>query len=367
MKKIERTQTDTLTYVASSAGIAGDVEKIGALTRVVATVELVPSAALGGTNQPDGIWRLLSNLRILGGSNTYFTLPGGADGHGGTLLHYLNGVDHGGMMGVSRGTILAPQRTYTPVTFVLHPGSRPRMWGRENPFDLTAFIPAGAESQLRVEWATLANTVLDDVTLITSAVMRFNLHYVEGTHSEIQQEMARQGVQLPLTYLQDGGERPITGMMPSWTSEVISPTATATEYSNERNIPTGYYMKRISVLSNDDTAAPRALRAQDEVTGIRVHIDGQEVVKSFVDGWTGMLGPVSVDEVDDAALDFGNHAGFGVHMKDLRPHGNADYGLNLRNVNNGAARLGFTITTNATGDDILILYEGYKPYYGLLG
>ena len=357
MRKRTITQTLTGTWAGDSPGIATDIDRTGYITRISAVAEVVPSATLAGANQPDGAWRIVQNLRIVGGEHTYMNLPADDAAMGGTLLHYMNLLDGFGT-GHSILTIVAPNRTYTPITFTLHPGSRPRdLYGRDNKFDLTAFIPALREGQLRAEWVTSGNDVMDDTVTITSAVMRYTLHMVQGSPGEIREEMARQQVVLPPGVP--------NGMVPAWTGEVFNHTAAAADYSVERDIPPGGFLKRICI-AEQDTTATRSLRAADEVTGIAVKLaeDGTDIFKAYTDFLTGNMPPgSSFLEAADAALDGGVHNAMGLYFVDLRPHAksNHDYGLDLRGQKTGAVKLGLTITAYAAGDDSLILYERYLP------
>ena len=53
--------------------------------------------------------------------------------------------------GHGTGSVTAPFGTaYVPVNFVFHAGGRPKdMYGKDDPFDMSAFLPAHEESQLR--------------------------------------------------------------------------------------------------------------------------------------------------------------------------------------------------------------------------
>ena len=178
LRKVPETQTDTAAWAASSAGISTDILRNGAITEIVASVEVTPSATLTAANAPDGLWRVIQNLSIQGGSQTYLTLPSQAPPVGGTLLHYLNRYDGFGV-GQPDGAIAAPTHTYTPIHFVFHMGTRPRgFFNRRNPYDLTAFIPSTLDNRLRAVWVTAGNTVMDDTVTISSAVMRFSLAFL---------------------------------------------------------------------------------------------------------------------------------------------------------------------------------------------
>ena len=226
MRKITQTQTDSGVWVADST-ISTDLERVGLLTRLDMTCEITPSATFDGANQPHSIKRLIQNMRVIGGAHTYFNLPADDGCGGGILLAYM-GLKDGHGVGHEGGDVAAPSASYVPMNWTFHAGSVPRIRpDLDNPFDLSAFVPAGQEGQLRAEWTTSGNDVADDTVTIASAIMRFTNHRVIGTQAEIMQEIAMQGVQFP------GGA---TGMVPAWKlSTLISisqPTTVAeAEYS----------------------------------------------------------------------------------------------------------------------------------------
>ena len=365
MRKLEKTQTDTAAWAADSSGITTDVEKLGVMTRLAVTAEVTPSATFDGANQTDGLWRIIQNLRLEGGAGPYFALPADDACMGGTLLHYMNAVDHG-LTGHASGDVTAPQLTYVGVSFILHPGSRPKRWnGRDNPYDLSAIVPALYETALRTVWVTSSNDVMDDTVTISSAVLRHTQYYITGLDSEIRAEMTRQGVAIP-AHVRASSPTGEAAMMPQWTTEVFPHTATASDYGEERNITVGGYLRRICIAEQDATG-DRSIRAEDQVTGIKIKINEETIVQSYVDHWTAAL-PVGTQlEEDEAAADFGGYAPAGILMKDLTEHGHPDYGVDLTSVAAGAAKLGLTIGQYASGDDSLILYDRVVPYFGKLG
>src|SRR3990172_2081407 len=150
MRKLSQTQTAVGTWTADATQRV-EIENDGLITQLDLTWEATPSATLAGANQPDGIWRMGRDFRVLGGSHTYFALPNDDGGEGGVLLHFINNYDLK-MAGVRGGVIVAPQRTYTPVVYVLHCGARPLdMYGQQNPFDLSGFIPGLNKTTLTIE------------------------------------------------------------------------------------------------------------------------------------------------------------------------------------------------------------------------
>ena len=302
---------------------------------------------------------MIQNLTLEGGGRTFFTLPANDAPEGGTLLHYLNRLD-GFSLGHPDGAIAAPARTYTPISFVFHAGSRPRdRYGRPNPFDLTAFVPSLQISRLRANWVTSGNDVMDDVVTISSAVMRFTVSQVLGTELEVMAEMAMQDVRLP------PGTK---AMVPEWLAEDYPHGATASDYATERNIQGGAWLKRVSLIEQDGTAT-RALRAGDEVTAVKLSLPrgDVELYKAFADQMMLDVPPGNNLEDDDGAADFQGNVPRGILVLDLRPHTGpdnpwgVDYGLNAVSLNVGDLKLGLTITTQASNDHSGILLERYLP------
>ena len=373
MRKVTSRQTAAATWAADST-ISTDIEQVGLITRIDATVEITPSATLTAANQPDGIFRLVQNLRIAGGGRTYFNLPADAGCQGGTLLHYLNALDGFGV-GHGNAAVAAPTETYTWLNWVLHCGTRPRdMYGRDNPFDVSAFIPASQESQLVAEWVTSGNDVMDDTVTISSAVMRYTIHRLADVSDwQVQEEMFRLAVVVP-----DGA----TGMVPAWSATVDSQTGTAGDFSHEVNVQLGGYLKRIAMLFQDATAS-RTLRSSDEVTEIALLMpdSNEKLIQVNLEVPNSRLGIGTVLMADSGAAvnaavatpigpDFNGHAPEGIAILDLRPHAisevGREYGLDMRGLRAGAVKLGFTISNYAAGDDSLILWERYLPWEGLL-
>ena len=368
LRKIEITQTDTATWSASSAGISTDIERLGMITRIACTNEIVPASSMDGDNAADAIWRTVQNMRLEGGGFTYFTLPGDAGGQGGTLWHYYNQKNMG-VSGAAEGSdISAPNRTYVPATWWWHPGSFPVVNNVQNEFDLSALIPALHDSSLRAIWVTTVTGVMDANFNTTSAVMRFTLYYVIGTDSEVKREMAKQFAWNGYPQGVPRFDRGVpSAMVPNWGSLTIAGDATYTDYQFEQNIPTGGYLRQLWILSQDDTAT-RPVRASDEVSAVKIILPGQEnPIQAYNDHWIASLPYGALLKVNDAEHDWGNASPAGITMKDFRGHGNPIYGLNLEHVSSGSAKIGATINAYVAGDDYLYLFDKLHPYYGLLG
>lgn len=386
MRTGEFTQTATDAWAADATSPT-DLERIGLITRLQCTVRVTPSATLSGAVQPDGLFRVIQNLVVKGGGHTYISLPADDGCEGGVLLHYLSQLDGFGYGHPAAG-IVAPASTYTPITFPIHMGSRPQdQFGRDNPFDLTAFIPAGWESTLTAEWTTSGNDVLDDAVTISSGTAYYMISRVVGTDAEIRAEMRRQGVNIP-----EGAN----GMVPMWSALRHGNAGTTSDFDAETiDIPMGAWLKRIALLFQDATAT-RTLRASDEVTEVSInspktneklhqaHITPVLAKRLLGSGLTANVGNTqAVDEGGTATYtvgegtDFDAHAPHGLWFFDARSHyfwqGSSgpsyvrDYGWDLRNMANGDLRLGLLISIYAAGDDTLALFERYQLYRGRIG
>lgn len=372
MRNMTLTQTDTLTW-AGDTTIAGDIERQGLITRVDIGVEIVPSATFTAANEIDGLFRLLQNFRIVGGSHVYMTLPTDDACLGGTLLHYRSQLDGFGY-GHRDGGIVAPQSLYTPIIYPVHFGSHPFKDGRENPFDLSAVIPAQHESQLRMEWTTSGNDVVDATSTVgTTSVLRLTIHSVRGTPQELRAEMMNQGVILPPG---------TTGMMPAWTGVVDSPTATTTDFDARTvALPTGGWLKRILVGVQDATAT-RSIRASDELTRWSINTNKNErLYQAMFDlnltkrllgsNLTADSGALESAGTLKFGADFNAHAPQGIGEIDLRVRPleamdrlanalNKEYGWDMRKVSRGDLSIGEFLGTNASGDDMMYLFERYQ-------
>lgn len=367
MRKVRIRQTASAAWAADST-IGVDLERVGLVTRIDMTVEVTPSATLDGANQPDGIFRMIENMRVVGGAHTYFNLPADDGGQGGVLLHYKNMVDGSGP-GHEGGDVAAPSASYVPVNFVYHCGTRKRDgYGRDNPFDLSAFVPAFNEAQLRAEWTVAGNDVLDDTVTITSAVMRFTLARVLGSHAEIQAEQLAQGVTAVLP--SDPG---VTGMVPAWSARGHAIGGTSSDFESEtEDVVLGGYLHTVWLLTQDATTT-RTLRAADEVSEVRISVPirNETILQMGLETYLSDMPYAAATIADDVVEDFGNVAPHGIMPLRLHAHGNGpterEFGLDFRRLQTGAVKLGMIVDNNAAGDDALILYERYQTYNDRLG
>ena len=375
VKKESLRQTTTGAWAASST-VTVLLDRIGLVTRYDVVNQITPSATLLGDNQPDALWRPFRSITFQAGGATYMTLPDEAGGHGGTLQHYLNKLDGFGA-GYVHQLIVAPSQTLYVPRLTFHCGVRPwKRNGDPNPFDLTAFMPSGIESSPQLTWLTGATTLMDDAVTTTSGVLTITAHRVLGTTSDIMEEMAKQGVSQVLEMIRQGhqGILPdpnITGLVPAWMGQVESPTASVTNYGLEQDMQLGGFIKRVTYLAQDATGT-RPVRADDEITQIKLSIPekGVSIFQYDAELAGGRL-PAGDFLVAADAVPLGlNPAPGGIYPLDLRPYGPTDVeqvlGLDTRGRQTGYAKLGRTLGTNVSGDDLLNLTERLVVYTGRL-
>ncbi len=340
---IRRRQTPTWAWAASST-VGQDINASGAITRIVLRLRLTFSGAAAAAIQEDGTWRAIETLTLRGnGGVNYFSM---GDQQIGRMIHLLNLNDK-----VLPGPGHTNMATTNDWIFVLHFGSRPfDQYGRPNPFDLSAFVPAFDDNGLRLDWLTGAAAVPDDTVTISSATMTATIFEVLGTKAEIMAEMRRQGVRQP--------------MVPSSSYFSYAHTGNFSDVSRELDVPAGAFLRRIAILAQDDTAT-RPLRADDEITevALKLPVGNQRV---FFDDFPSMIyqqGTIQDLLVDDNATTGGAICvGQGFATMDLREQADPDYGLDLRQFKSGDVKLGVTVANYAAGDDSFYWFDQVRPY-----
>ena len=331
---------DTLTWAASS-DVQVDLPKEGAITRIVIDYYLTTTAILAAdSNTEFAQWKPIQNLKIEGGGGKQYV--GAVGNQMGRLLHFLNQKDFPGAMfqkAMTTDTIFG--------SVILHFGSRPRdMYGRDNPFDLTAFVPAKDESSLKLTWTTTqASDVCDTTVDISAGVMTVTAYEVLGLPN-------------------------MDGMVPVSNTESYAHTADKSDLSAQFNAPTGLFLRRIAIMQQDDTnlASGGPLLSSDEIgkVGILLPKENRRLVE--ID-WEALIQECGIprEQTISAAGAVTKPpekvvGGFGVI--DLRKYGNPDYGFDLRNYSPGDVKLGLTIENYASGDDTIIFYDTIQPYKG---
>jgi len=328
MRKITKRLTDTLTWAATST-VSVDLPREGLITEVRFRADITASAALSTAQQPQSMWRVVESLKIEGdGGRAYLGLDGEQTGR---LLAFQNLC-----MGF-KPLLTLQTATEEHQTFVFHPGSNPR-----DPFDLTAAIPARALSTLQLKWGTGAAADVDDSATISSGT-----GYVEV--DEILDVPVPKGL-----------------MTPMGSTKTDSPTATASDFSHDIDIPAGAWLRSIWILVQDETATRPVLK-DDQVTGVRVKMpkSGEYVMESNWEdlkaktaryfGYAGA--PLQVADATAGRLEIPD----GLAIIDFRQFAHPIYGLDLRNYQTGDFKLGLTIGSNTSGDDEIIYWDQLLP------
>jgi hypothetical protein len=343
LQLIRQRQTPTWTWAASST-ISQDIKASGAITRIDLQVVLTPSATAAGAIQPQGYWRMINALTLKGNGGVNYLSMG--DQQIGRFLHVLNMNDK-----VLPGVGHFPHSTPVTFHFVLHFGSRPfDQYGRPNPFDLSAFVPAFDDSGLKIDWLTDAAAGIDDTITVTSAIMYATIYEVVGTKGEIMSEMHRQGVRQP--------------MIPSSSYMSYAHTATFSDVSKDIDVPAGAFMRRIGIMAHDETATRPVLK-DDEVTevALKLPVGNQRV---FFDNFVSMVYGQGRNSdllvADDATTGGAQGVCPGIATLDLRQMAHPDYGLDLRLMKTGDVKLGVTIGSYAAGDDSFYWFDQVRPY-----
>ncbi len=333
--------TDTLAWSASGNPTL-DLSKEGFLTELDVAVSVTSSASQASDAATFALWRAIQSLNIKGGGGKdYFNMSGVQMG---VLMHYLNLVDFPGK------TWREIAATTHIVVWKIHFGSRPYdVFGRHNPFDLTAAIPAMDETNIKLTWGCPANNVLDDTITLSSATMRVTEHRV-----------------LPQSFAE---ERAIKAglFIPTSSCEAYDPGATKSALSGQRYAPTGNFLKRIAIAAQNDTAVGSfgPLFVGDQVTELGVKlakantwiIDGIRTDKLQMSNpkFDGM-------EVVNTPNTQSPWAPAGFYNLDFRQYGHQDYGLDTRGLGSNDVILAMTIGAYATGEVEQIFYEQYEKY-----
>ncbi len=317
-----------------------DLPTVGLITRIDLEVYLYASADMATDMSTLGMWRIIDGLKIIGGGGkNYFNMYGA---HMGMMLHYLNLLDFPGDVFRS----VTARANY--LSFRLHFGSRPRdIYGRDNPFDLTAAIPANKNKTLKLIWDCANSAATDDTITVTdtTTVMRVTVHQVLD------------------------GEKAWSGMIPVSSTTNYNPTSTKDALSGTQPIPTGKHVRRIVVMSVDETAesAFGPIHTDDQLTelGVKLVRENRQLISTRVraievcggplfDGATTVNTPNTQNAITQQ----------GLYNLDLRKHGHRDYGLDARTMLDGDLELGMTIGAYTAGDDEYVWFDQLQKVGG---
>jgi len=323
-----RRVTDTSVWSASADLANLNVPRDGVITEIKLRAAVTMSAPITAI-QPDGLTRIIQNFKLEGdGGRAFYGFSGEQMGR---LMFLMSMYDFG------TPTISLIDAATEQITWVLHPGSNPR-----NPFDTTAVIPAKNLSTLLAKITTTANTVVDDTLTISSAIFSYEISQVLGV--------------------------PVTPDMkvPQGSSQTWTQPTTYSDFSGILDVPTGNWLRRIFILSQDETAT-RPVRKDDEVTGVKLYVPGKSAIylesnweDLKVEGVIRSRMPGYQFQVADELAGRQNLPD-GMVCIDLRKFQGAGfspvYGMDLRGAQAGNIKIGFTVGSNAAGDDTLIYWD----------
>jgi len=342
MPNIAKKLTDTLTYSAGG-DVQVDLPTEGMITRIDIGFDITNSGAGALALSVMGLWRIVQNLKIEGGGGkSYFGATGTQMG---ILLHYLNMVD---FPGTCWREIVA---TTQECKLRLHFGSRPRdIWGRDNPYDLTAAIPAIDETNLKLTWTCAASDDTVDDTLTVSSGTAYVTVY------EVLSSTGRYPASWPR-------------MIPVSSSESYDPGATKSDLSGERDVPTGSFVRRIGIMALDATAGSSngPLLKDDQMTEVGVKLVKEnrrlvEVLAKSIELGNPLLDGMQVVDTPNTMRSH-NPTG-GLYLLDLRQYDHPDYGLDTTKMTTGDVKLGMTIGAYGSAEKEHIFYDQIQPYRG---
>lgn len=334
---ITKTLTDTFTWVASS-DIEVDLPLEGLITRIDFEVYLDMSATIAGDCATYGLWRAIEGFKIQGGSGiNYFNMGGKQSG---LLWHYLNLLD----FPARSWRDLTADTQYALLRF--HAGSRPRdIYGRDNPFDLTAAIPAFAEGNLKAIWTTGAtDDTVDDTLNISAMTIRVTVYEVLG------------------------GEAAWNRMIPISSHYTYNPAATKPSLGGQVDVPIGNHVRRIALMCQDSTALTGfgRLVVGDQITELALLLPKISTPLIYQRTRTMQLGAPKFDgmQVVNTPNVLSPWAVEGFHCLDLRQYDDRDYGLDTRNLRGGDVKLAMTVDTYSSSDREIIFYDQVQRYGG---
>ena len=330
----------SLTYSASN-DVDKDLSNSGFLTALDLTMVLTMSAT-DTQLSTFGPWRAIQSLKIQGGSGKVYYNPSGTQM--GVAMHLLNLRDYPGR---TWRNIAAAGATYK-WRIQFSPRTRD-VFGRDNPFDLSAAIPAMDETNLKLIWSCPANTALNNDTTISTAPITVTEYRVLPESKA--QEMA---IKSRL-------------MVPTSSTESYDPLATKSNLSGERYVPTGKFLKRISILATDATAytSHGPLFNVDQVTELGLYLAKSNVwIINAVPANNFLLGQPLVDGIDviDTPNTMSPWASPGFYVLDLNQHDDPDFGLDTRGMGSQDVKLGMTIGSYSSAEKEQIFYEMYERY-----
>lgn len=360
MKRQHRTLTDFLTYGASTT-VSMDLPRDGVITEIEFDVRTTASKAFVGVCE-DAFGRLLNVLSVVGpGESSYF---GVTDGR---MLHWLSQFTN---QQIALDDITGTGEVHA--IYRVHFGNFPyKADGTPNHYDMSAGIPAnttdkGQIASLKLRWTCPANTVFDCGTspsTVSTAYIYTTVYEVLNSPSP-QFEPHMEEVDWPVD-------------------------STHSALGKKWNVPTGYYIRRLLMLVNDETSLAAgtgsgSVRKDDEVTRIAFLIpqEGGRAVFTL-DQWEAKLSgamPSRIYYGDTFCIYTGVSAAAtttatgkigvpaGIYNIDFRHYADTSInplgevaGLNQIGKQPGNMELAATIGTYADGDDVHLLWDELLP------
>lgn len=339
---ISQKLVETLTWAASTDKQV-DLPNDAFITEIDLELSLTMSGSGAAALATHGLWRAIQSLKIAGGSGKdYFSMSGVQMG---VMLHYLNLVDFPTIR-----TWREIMATTQIVSWKLHFGSRPYdIWGRRNPFDITAALPAMDESNLKLTWSCTPANALDDTITISSGTMRVTVHKVQPAN-RVKELAIKQTLMVPVS-----------------SCEAYDPGATKSNLSGQRFVPTGNFLKRIAIAAQNDAAVGSngPLFVADQVTevGIKLAKANTWLIDAVRTAQLQLNNPkFDGMEVVDTPNTQSPWAPAGLYNLDLRRYDKEDLGLDTRGLGSNDVILGMTIGAYSSGEVEQIFYEQYEPY-----
>lgn len=328
---VSRQVTAQGTWAASSALADIALDRDLLITNVSLLANMVTNA-LAATAYMDAPKRVLQTLSLVGDGKNFLSLTGGTMQLG-VLLALLNQYD---TQAANLGVPVPFGATAIQQFYQFHPGRNPK-----DKFDMSAYIPARALSQLVARIGTPAAAVTDSgAGSIASGTYTFEIDGVQGVPIS-------PGSFYPAPYVQ---AYPHTALMPN--------------FSQKFDVPTGGYVRRVAILAVDNTAVS-PLRADAQVTGVQLELpkdSKNQITKSFLHlkydnavryGVVGDVEPTVLGAVNVGAAYQGNmNTPNGFAILDLRDYFDPVLGMNMVGAQQGDAKLDLTIGV-ATGQTLL--------------
>lgn len=337
--------TDTSTWAAATDLAAVNLPRDGQITEV--TIRANTTATLTATALDDWFRRLIQNIRVEGEGIAFLGMSGVQMSTMLSLWHEtLTGAPtlHSNGAGIALAGPDVGSATFISV-FKWHPGSNPN-----DPFDLSAVIPAKALSSLQIKLTTPASGVADPNGLVTAGTFTYEVNHVLNTRPHMAQKV------------------------PVGFTETYTHTGNLTDFGRKQEVPGGNWLRSILIRVLDDTGTPAQRRKDDEVTGISLErsLSSDRLIEANIfevkqamaaryglRGIAGEVGPIgAIATIRPSPVALLNMAPAGWYLIDLRPYGHPLYGLDLRPpYKTGDLKLGLTIANYAAGDATTIYWD----------